>query len=50
MTLMFQKEVADRIAAPAGSDAYGRLGVISQALATAKVVMDLPARAFTPPG
>ncbi|MES2033117.1 MAG: 16S rRNA (adenine(1518)-N(6)/adenine(1519)-N(6))-dimethyltransferase RsmA [Pseudomonadota bacterium] len=49
MTLMFQKEVADRIAAPAGSDAYGRLGVISQALATAKVVMDLPARAFTPP-
>lgn len=49
MTLMFQKEVAQRIAAQAGDDAYGRLAVISQALATAHVVMDLPARAFTPP-
>jgi 16S rRNA (adenine1518-N6/adenine1519-N6)-dimethyltransferase len=49
MTLMFQKEVADRIAAPAGATAYGRLSVVSQALARAKVVMDLPARAFTPP-
>ncbi|CAN1507288.1 KsgA Dimethyladenosine transferase (rRNA methylation) [Caulobacteraceae bacterium] len=49
MTLMFQKEVADRIAAPVNDDAYGRLGVICQALCHAKVVMDLPARAFTPP-
>ena len=49
MTLMFQREVAQRIAAQAGDDAYGRLAVISQALATAQVVMDLPARAFTPP-
>lgn len=49
MTLMFQKEVADRIAARAGSDAYGRLAVISQAICDARVVMDLPARAFTPP-
>lgn len=49
MTLMFQKEVADRIAARAGSDAYGRLSVIAQAVAEARVVMDLPARAFTPP-
>ena len=49
MTLMFQKEVADRIAAPVGGDAYGRLAVICQALCSAKVVMDLPARAFTPP-
>lgn len=49
MALMFQKEVADRIAAPVGSDAYGRLGVISQATSQASVVMDLPARAFTPP-
>lgn len=49
MTLMFQKEVADRVAATAGSDAYGRLGVISQAVCDARVVMDLPARAFTPP-
>jgi 16S rRNA (adenine1518-N6/adenine1519-N6)-dimethyltransferase len=49
MTLMFQKEVADRIAAPAGDDDYGRLSVLVQALCRAEVVMDLPARAFTPP-
>jgi 16S rRNA (adenine1518-N6/adenine1519-N6)-dimethyltransferase len=49
MTLMFQKEVADRIAARAGEDAYGRLSVLAQAICTARVVMDLPARAFTPP-
>ena len=49
MTLMFQKEVADRIAAKPGASAYGRLSVISQAVANAQVVMDLPARAFTPP-
>ena len=49
MTLMFQKEVADRIAAPCGADAYGRLSVLAQALSTAEVVMRLPARAFTPP-
>ena len=49
MTLMFQKEVADRIAAPPGSEAYGRLSVLVQALCEAKVVMELPARAFTPP-
>jgi 16S rRNA (adenine1518-N6/adenine1519-N6)-dimethyltransferase len=49
MTLMFQKEVADRIAAAAGDEAYGRLSVIAQAVCTARVVMDLPAKAFTPP-
>ncbi len=49
MALMFQKEVADRIAAPAGSDAYGRLSVLAQAMAQARVAMTLPARAFTPP-
>jgi 16S rRNA (adenine1518-N6/adenine1519-N6)-dimethyltransferase len=49
MTLMFQKEVADRIAAAPGSNAYGRLSVIAQAVCEAQVVMDLPARAFTPP-
>lgn len=49
MALMFQKEVADRIVAPAGSEAYGRLAVIAGALADAQIVMDLPARAFTPP-
>jgi 16S rRNA (adenine1518-N6/adenine1519-N6)-dimethyltransferase len=49
MTLMFQKEVAERIVAAVGDDAYGRLAVISQAVADARIVMDLPARAFTPP-
>jgi 16S rRNA (adenine1518-N6/adenine1519-N6)-dimethyltransferase len=49
MALMFQKEVAQRIAAGAGDDAYGRLAVIAQALCRAQVVMELPARAFTPP-
>jgi 16S rRNA (adenine1518-N6/adenine1519-N6)-dimethyltransferase len=49
LTLMFQKEVADRIAAKPGEDAYGRLSVLSQAICRARVVMDLPARAFTPP-
>lgn len=48
-TLMFQKEVAERIVAPPGSDAYGRLAVIAQACADARLVMDVPARAFTPP-
>ena len=49
LTLMFQKEVAQRIVARTGSDAYGRLAVICQALTEAEIVMDLPARAFTPP-
>jgi 16S rRNA (adenine1518-N6/adenine1519-N6)-dimethyltransferase len=49
LALMFQKEVAQRIAAPAGGDAYGRLSVIAQAICHAQVVMELPARAFTPP-
>ncbi|WP_309606060.1 16S rRNA (adenine(1518)-N(6)/adenine(1519)-N(6))-dimethyltransferase RsmA [Phenylobacterium sp.] len=49
MTLMFQKEVAERIAARAGDDAYGRLAVIAQATSHAASVMDIPARAFTPP-
>jgi len=49
LTLMFQKEVAERIVAPPGSDAYGRLGVIAQAVCEARLVMDVPARAFTPP-
>jgi 16S rRNA (adenine1518-N6/adenine1519-N6)-dimethyltransferase len=49
MTLMFQKEVALRIAAAPGSKTFGRLSVLSQAICEASVVMDLPARAFTPP-
>ena len=49
MTLMFQKEVAERIVAAPGDDAYGRLAIISQAVAEARIVMHLPAAAFTPP-
>ena len=49
MTLMFQKEVAERLAAAPGSKDYGRLSVLAQALCMAEVVMSLPARAFTPP-
>jgi 16S rRNA (adenine1518-N6/adenine1519-N6)-dimethyltransferase len=49
MTLMFQKEVAERIGAAPGSKDYGRLSVLAQAICEARVVMDLPARAFTPP-
>ena len=49
LTLMFQREVADRITEGPGQDAYGRLGVIVQATCRADRVMDVPARAFTPP-
>jgi len=49
LTLMFQKEVAERITARAGTEAYGRLAVIAQATCEARLVMDVPARAFTPP-
>lgn len=49
MTLMFQKEVARRIVAAAGDDDYGRLAVLAQSLSVSRIVMDLPARAFTPP-
>lgn len=49
LTLMFQKEVAERIVAAPGDDAYGRLAVISQAVADVRIVMHLPAAAFTPP-
>ena len=49
MTLMFQKEVARRIVASPGEPDYGRLAVLTQALCRARSVLDLPARAFTPP-
>jgi 16S rRNA (adenine1518-N6/adenine1519-N6)-dimethyltransferase len=49
MVLMFQREVAERIVAAPGSEHYGRLAVIAQALCQVEIVMDLPARAFTPP-
>ncbi|MCC7305083.1 MAG: 16S rRNA (adenine(1518)-N(6)/adenine(1519)-N(6))-dimethyltransferase RsmA [Alphaproteobacteria bacterium] len=49
MTLMFQKEVAERITAQPGTKAYGRLAVLCQWLCEAKKVYDLPPAAFTPP-
>lgn len=49
LALMFQKEVADRIVARPRTEAYGRLAVMSQWLADCRTIMDLPARAFTPP-
>ncbi len=48
-TLMFQKEVADRIVARPGQSAYGRLSVLAQLRADVQIVTVLPARAFTPP-
>ena len=49
MTLMFQKEVAQRIVAKPGEDAYGRLGVLTGWRTRARIVFDLPPQAFTPP-
>lgn len=49
MTLMFQKEVAQRIVAKPGSDAYGRLAVLAQARCDARLEFTVPARAFMPP-
>ncbi|MBZ9674932.1 16S rRNA (adenine(1518)-N(6)/adenine(1519)-N(6))-dimethyltransferase RsmA [Mesorhizobium sp. ES1-1] len=49
MTLMFQREVAQRIVAPPGSDAYGRLGVLAGWRTQARIAFDVPPQAFTPP-
>jgi 16S rRNA (adenine1518-N6/adenine1519-N6)-dimethyltransferase len=49
LTLMFQKEVAERIVASPQSKAYGRLAIISQWCASAKKLFDIDRRAFTPP-
>jgi len=49
MSLMFQKEVADRIVASPNTKAYGRLGVIAQWLCDIHIIYDLPPSAFTPP-
>jgi len=48
MTLMFQKEVADRLTAAPGSSSYGRLSVIAQWLCDARAMFDIPPRAFVP--
>lgn len=49
MTLMFQKEVAQRITAKMGDKAYGRLAVLAQWLCDVHLSFDVPASAFTPP-
>ncbi|TGD45248.1 16S rRNA (adenine(1518)-N(6)/adenine(1519)-N(6))-dimethyltransferase RsmA [Pseudotabrizicola sediminis] len=48
LTLMFQKEVAERIVAKPRSDHYGRLALLTQWRAEPKIVMHLPPEAFTP--
>lgn len=48
LTLMFQKEVAARIVAAPGADAYGRLAVLAQWRSRPRIMLGLPARAFTP--
>jgi 16S rRNA (adenine1518-N6/adenine1519-N6)-dimethyltransferase len=49
LTLMFQKEVAERIVAAPGTDAYGRLAVLAQWRSTARIAMNVHRSAFTPP-
>ena len=49
LTLMFQQEVAQRIVAQAGGSAYGRLAVLAQWRAEAKMAMKVHRSAFTPP-
>ncbi|MDQ2878725.1 MAG: 16S rRNA (adenine(1518)-N(6)/adenine(1519)-N(6))-dimethyltransferase, partial [Pseudomonadota bacterium] len=48
LTLMFQREVADRIVADAGNDAYGRLAVLAQWRSTPRLAMPVHRSAFTP--
>jgi 16S rRNA (adenine1518-N6/adenine1519-N6)-dimethyltransferase len=48
-TLMFQREVADRLTAAPATDAYGRLSVLVSWLCRVEKVMDVPPTAFTPP-
>ena len=49
LTLMFQREVAERIVAEPGSKAYGRLAILAQWRTDARIVMGLPPEAFSPP-
>ena len=49
LTLMFQREVAERLVAVPRSPAYGRLSVLTQWLCEARILFDIPPRAFTPP-
>ena len=49
LTLMFQREVAERIVAKPGSDAYGRLGVLCGWRTEARIAFNVDRNAFTPP-
>ena len=49
LTLMFQREVAQRIVAEPGSKAYGRLALLAQWRCDARIVINLPPEAFSPP-
>ncbi|MEZ5715910.1 MAG: 16S rRNA (adenine(1518)-N(6)/adenine(1519)-N(6))-dimethyltransferase RsmA [Paracoccaceae bacterium] len=49
LTLMFQREVAERIVAAPGSKAYGRLALLAQWRSEARIALSLPPQAFTPP-
>lgn len=49
LTLMFQREVAQRITADVGDKAYGRLAILSQWRCDARIVVSLPPEAFSPP-
>ena len=49
LTLMFQLEVAERIAAAPDTEAYGRLAVLAQWTCTTSLLMRIPPSAFTPP-
>jgi 16S rRNA (adenine1518-N6/adenine1519-N6)-dimethyltransferase len=49
LTLMFQKEVAERIVAAPGTEAYGRLAVLAQWRSTPRIAMNVHRSAFTPP-
>ena len=49
LTLMFQREVADRIVATPGSKTYGRLAILAQWRSDARIALTLPPEAFTPP-
>ncbi|HEY6632226.1 MAG TPA: 16S rRNA (adenine(1518)-N(6)/adenine(1519)-N(6))-dimethyltransferase RsmA [Rhizobiaceae bacterium] len=49
LTLMFQREVAERIVARPGTGSYGRLGVLAGWRTEARIAFDVPPQAFTPP-
>jgi 16S rRNA (adenine1518-N6/adenine1519-N6)-dimethyltransferase len=49
LTLMFQREVAERIVAKAGDDAYGRLAVLAGWRTEARIAFNVGRNAFTPP-